>query len=440
MAEGIKISQLPLAAELTGEERLPFALEGDNGAATTALLKEHAQQGMVAAVDGKGLSTNDYSTADKDKLAALPTNEQFGLSGYYHKTTGVLTAGATFVNSGLLPLNREEDIVYFGSSSGNAASVSFFDATGALVSSVQHTGAAAEHVIAKADFPEAAVYFAVTCLASVDNRRYSNGTTVESREGATAEAIERSKKVLFVDLWTNLSTPVLKYKYYPETDTFGAECSTDLNEEITIEGSKYILKDMTYEQALYAYLHRTNVVLPTACIKGRMNIIPNGYQYGSGPTFNILGSAQAVYENTNEVIILTAPAINCVTDKNLTINNCNNTKAIIGKIRCSVENNPIQFSYADTAVPMLEYMTPKIKVNFAIRWFSKLTLFTMKYIVENAANTSAITITVHPDVYAKLTGDIDNEAAAALSAEELAQWAALVGQAAAKQIQFVTTE
>lgn len=31
-------------------------------------------------------------------------------------------------------------------------------------------------------------------------------------------------------------------------------------------------------------------------------------------------------------------------------------------------------------------------------------------------------IKVHPDIYAKLTGDITNEVAAALSPEELAQW------------------
>ena len=52
--------------------------------------------------------------------------------------------------------------------------------------------------------------------------------------------------------------------------------------------------------------------------------------------------------------------------------------------------------------------------------------------------TDAYTITVHADVYAKLTGDTTNEAAAALTAEELAQWQALLTKAAGKHIAFAS--
>lgn len=61
------------------------------------------------------------------------------------------------------------------------------------------------------------------------------------------------------------------------------------------------------------------------------------------------------------------------------------------------------------------------------------------YMIEHAANTSPITITVHPDVYAKLTGDTTNEAAAALTEEELAQWQQVLADAVAKNISFATT-
>lgn len=50
-----------------------------------------------------------------------------------------------------------------------------------------------------------------------------------------------------------------------------------------------------------------------------------------------------------------------------------------------------------------------------------------------------ITITVHADVYAKLTGDTTNAAAAALTAEELAQWQQVLTAATAKNISFATT-
>lgn len=52
--------------------------------------------------------------------------------------------------------------------------------------------------------------------------------------------------------------------------------------------------------------------------------------------------------------------------------------------------------------------------------------------------TKPITITVHEDVYAKLTGDTTNEAAAALTTEELAQWQEVLSDAANNNITFAT--
>ena len=62
----------------------------------------------------------------------------------------------------------------------------------------------------------------------------------------------------------------------------------------------------------------------------------------------------------------------------------------------------------------------------------------MHYTVTNKTSTVTVTITVHKNIYAKLTGDTTNAAAAALSEDELAQWTALIDQAAAKNIQFAT--
>lgn len=62
------------------------------------------------------------------------------------------------------------------------------------------------------------------------------------------------------------------------------------------------------------------------------------------------------------------------------------------------------------------------------------------YMVEHRTtfNTNTYTITVHADVYAKLTGDTTNEAAAALTADELSQWQALLTKAADKHIAFAS--
>lgn len=57
-------------------------------------------------------------------------------------------------------------------------------------------------------------------------------------------------------------------------------------------------------------------------------------------------------------------------------------------------------------------------------------------IAATQAGMAAFVVTVHPDVYAKLTGDTTNEAAAALTEEELAKWAQLLSDAAEKEITF----
>lgn len=77
-------------------------------------------------------------------------------------------------------------------------------------------------------------------------------------------------------------------------------------------------------------------------------------------------------------------------------------------------------------------------VTFANNPLIDLDSFT--YMVEHRTtfNTNTYTITVHADVYAKLTGDTTNEAAAALTADELSQWQALLTKAAGKNIAFAS--
>lgn len=78
--------------------------------------------------------------------------------------------------------------------------------------------------------------------------------------------------------------------------------------------------------------------------------------------------------------------------------------------------------------------------DFSIEFLKSISLSSMQYMVNNSTATSSITVTVHPDVYAKLTGDTTNAAAAALTAEELAQWQQLVTDATSKNINFATPE
>ncbi len=64
----------------------------------------------------------------------------------------------------------------------------------------------------------------------------------------------------------------------------------------------------------------------------------------------------------------------------------------------------------------------------------------ISYLVENrtTAHTDVITVTVHADTFAKLTGDTTNPAVAALTPSELAQWQQILTAATEKNISFTT--
>ena len=141
-----------------------------------------------------------------------------------------------------------------------------------------------------------------------------------------------------------------------------------------------------------------------------------------------------------------------------------NTSLEVANVDCDIYGNSLQFAFyscknlreirgpirhivakiddsAFLGCPKLESLDLRnLKSNLLLSNSPLLKLDSLDSIVTNAANgTTAITITVHADVYAKLTGDTTNEAAAALTADELSQWQALLTKAAAKHIAFATT-
>lgn len=130
------------------------------------------------------------------------------------------------------------------------------------------------------------------------------------------------------------------------------------------------------------------------------------------------------------------PIVNISNAQNM-FKNCANLKYIY-----DILNLPsgVNISGAFELCPSLEEVRIKNLANSLNLSFSpKLSLDSIDFMVRNAANTTAITITVHADVYAKLTGDTTNAAASALSPEELAQWQQILTDAVAKNITFATT-
>lgn len=77
---------------------------------------------------------------------------------------------------------------------------------------------------------------------------------------------------------------------------------------------------------------------------------------------------------------------------------------------------------------------PQILSNINLSPCSRLSVASASNIT--AKGKSGISVTVHADVFAKLTGDMTNEAAAALTDDEKTAWAAVLEAACAKNISF----
>ena len=117
---------------------------------------------------------------------------------------------------------------------------------------------------------------------------------------------------------------------------------------------------------------------------------------------------------------------------------CGSLRAIDGILDFTAEHDPLAFTFR-WCDELREVQVKGLNSNAILAESSHLSLASMQYLVANATNTKAITITVHPDVYAKLTGDTTNAAAAALPSDVLAQWQQVLADAMAKNISFATT-
>lgn len=116
---------------------------------------------------------------------------------------------------------------------------------------------------------------------------------------------------------------------------------------------------------------------------------------------------------------------------------CGSLREIDGILDFTAEHDPLTFTFR-WCDELREVQVKGLNSNALIAESSHLSLASLQYLVDNAANTKAITVTVHPDVYAKLSGDTTNSAAAALTAEELAQWQQVLADAIAKNISIAT--
>lgn len=386
--------------------------------------------GKVDKVSGKGLSTNDYSNDEKAKLTALPTkaeldasfdakldkskwNEehgQFTIKDYFLGKRGNIVVANSEISgiTPLLPLNKTYPIVLKNvSARGNAIAVGFYDAVGTFISYPEGIeDLNGDFTVTVDKYPADACYF--RACSEKAGSTYTNGPSIESREGAVSEAIQASKLALFINLWDAAWTK--EGKYDPQN-------APDSQHPFMGNGLWF-----TFEEAIYIYDSWLKVGKSgmkgayAGGIQAYRTVIPPAQSY------NLLDMNQCFYNSINLEVFVT---------RLCTIGNLYNafrgcTKLTTVKIHTLEYLRSAENCFAGcSSLTTVELSKLSISISFADS--PLLSLSSMQYLVSNAANTTEITVTVHPDVYAKLT-DTAN-----------AEWYAVTEAATAKQITFATT-
>lgn len=352
--------------------------------------------------------------ASEDILSLKAKHTQFNLNGYYDSKGAVVDAllnGKEYVRTGLIPIERNNAITVNTAGDAKTAQLVFFDAQGqvlkvASLNSEPVDGHFKVTQVAATAIPDKAVYFATcTTLELKNSSSYSNGDTVEAQSCAVSDVVQRSKKLLFIDQWTSLGNLYagLTTEYDVATDKFLLHWNYS-NEET----KKYEPK-VTYEQAMAMVAGIQNSVLgySSFSITAPANLPPIGYQSGSGPYLSVQQSEIAQYNPSLEVLILATQTNGFfkVYQNPIRLIDLLSLKAVIGVANTESAWNPLSFvKGGGSGFPKLEFFRVLIKQSFDVRTSPLLTLDTMQYLVTYAQNTTPITVTVHPDVYAKISG------------------------------------
>lgn len=252
--------------------------------------------------------------------------------------------------------------------------------------------------------------------ASINGTRLANGNYrmgADGKELTYAEALVRYERNGFICRWNKVC------EYF--TDTYKPKVHGCYNEStgyFELNG----ITDIGYEEAVRIYLAYVSDNVPKLC---RTNI-PLGRRYYGEPSANPNGFSNTIIE----IMAGSFSASDLQIYNSHTIREINKVYATDAINRLYVESMGLEIIYFTA-----QNKNAKQWRLFNIKNASKFRLDGMEEILKWVRDS---TVTVHKDVYAKLTGDTTNEAAAALTEEELAQWMAITEAAAAKNISFAT--
>lgn len=430
--EDKKISQLPQKQTLDGTELLLYGGSA-NGSVSTATMKAYAQAGMQKAIttsadlslsaDGLLSLTDAFKNSKLDASVWTDAHKQFNIAGEYYHVNKYSIANQNYNRTDFIPINRHYDIEVRGKGTSVVCAIAFFDAMRNPISTLLYDTFTEEStkVCIAADIPENAVYFIASTQRAVTSG-WTNGPTAESRESAAAAAIYASELGLFCSLF-NAAAGVNGYARIAADGTFDCKLNdvpltyaeaTVVYKYGTYAEASTILECQRYGQS--ADIPQLKTTLPTFAKAGARELLNIAWPSRNIVTIKFNDSQL----DRNDYIVFNGEYLSC----------CSTTlKAILDPIVLgpichtvgviNVAPNPYAKNLETIYIYHLDH---DLKINLPA-----ISLESMEYLVAKATNSKAITVSVHPDVYAKLTYE-DNP-----------EWNQVLLDAAAKNITFAST-
>lgn len=247
-------------------------------------------------------------------------------------------------------------------------------------------------------------------LVSTALRKVPQALTPEE-QAQVKENLGVSKLELFIDMWNQAwKVDGVEYGRYDPENAPDAE-HPFMGNEIW----------MTYEEALESYRcssdfgNTANYAVTLLHGDMRTNIPIVAYTLGAT-------IAQSGCKKMEVLALTSTHRMGTLNLKRWVISAMPKLKKIVGTLRIgALEGNNFD------QLPLLEEMElDGLKTNLFLGSSPLLSLHSFQYMITNAANTSPITITVHADVYAKLTDEANTE------------WRQVLVDAAARNITFAT--
>ncbi len=235
---------------------------------------------------------------------------------------------------------------------------------------------------------------------------------------------EELKKDLFIDMWNQAWK--IKNVAYGKYDPDNAP-----DAEHPFMGNDIW---MTYDEAIAVMRYST----PRCVVSNSNNVNPfylinRDVQHPRTilPVFIYGNSIEWLFGWQNELEFITISYYNDIESPlnlikySFCFQGCMALRVVKGELRFVSSNTSANQAFCTMDIPLEQF---HVRTAFSLDFshFPKLNLESFQFLVTNASNTSAINITVHANVYAKLTDESNTE------------WHALLAQAAEKNITFAT--